>query len=110
MHDRNFISSGEPKIACRDGLSLAITMLSGGLGELVERFTQSGHGETAESWVGTGPNKPVTPPQLEQAIGPEVLETLSKQTGLSREELLARLSRELPDAVDKYTPQGRLPT
>jgi uncharacterized protein YidB (DUF937 family) len=57
-----------------------------------------------------GPNKPVTPPQLEQAIGSEVLEVLSKQTGLSREELLARLSREPPDAVDKYTPQGRLPT
>jgi len=84
-------------------------LLSGGLGELVDRFKQSGHGETAESWVGTGPNKPLTPPQLEQAIGPDVLETLSKQTGLSREELLARLSRELPDAVDKYTPQGRLP-
>jgi uncharacterized protein YidB (DUF937 family) len=47
-------------------------LLSGGLGELVDRFKQSGHGETAESWVGTGPNKPVTPPQLEQAIGPEV--------------------------------------
>ena len=85
-------------------------LLSGGLGELLESFKQSGHGETAESWVGTGPNKPVTPPQLEQAIRPEVLETLSKQTGLSREELLARLSRELPDAVDKYTPHGWLPT
>jgi uncharacterized protein YidB (DUF937 family) len=85
-------------------------LLSGGLGELLESFKQSGHGETAESWVGTGPNKPVTPPQLEQAIGLEVLETLSKQTGLSREELVARLSRELPDAVDKYTPNGRLPT
>jgi uncharacterized protein YidB (DUF937 family) len=48
-------------------------ILSGGLGELVERFNQSGHGETAQSWVGTGPNKPVAPPQLEQAIGPEVL-------------------------------------
>jgi uncharacterized protein YidB (DUF937 family) len=84
-------------------------LLSVGLGELVDRFKQSGHGETAESWVGSGPNKPVAPPQLEQAIGPEVLETLSKETGLSREELLARLSRELPDAVDKYTPHGRLP-
>ena len=52
----------------------------------------------------------LTPPKLEEAIGPDVLDTLSKQTGLSREELLARLSRELPDAVDKYTPQGRLPT
>ena len=85
-------------------------ILSGGLGELVDRFKQSGQGETADSWVGTGPNKPVTPSQLEQAIGPEVLDTLSKQTGLSRDDLLARLSRELPGAVDKYTPQGRLPT
>ena len=85
-------------------------ILSGRLGELVDRFKQSGQGETADSWVGTGPNKPVTPSQLEQAIGPEVLDTLSKQTGLSRDDLLARLSRELPDAVDKYTPQGRLPT
>jgi uncharacterized protein YidB (DUF937 family) len=85
-------------------------ILSGGLAELVDRFKQSGHGETAESWVGTGPNKPVTPPQLEKAVGSDVLETLSRQTGLSREELLARLSRELPNAVDKYTPQGRLPT
>jgi uncharacterized protein YidB (DUF937 family) len=85
-------------------------VLSGGLGEIVDRFKQSGQGETADSWVKTGPNKPVTPSQLEQAVGPEVLDTLSKQTGLSRSELLARLSRELPDAVDKYTPQGRLPT
>jgi uncharacterized protein YidB (DUF937 family) len=85
-------------------------ILSGGLSELVDRFKQTGHGETADSWVGTGANKQLAPAQLEQAIGPEVLETLSKQTGLSREELLVRLSRELPNAVDKYTPQGRLPT
>jgi uncharacterized protein YidB (DUF937 family) len=84
-------------------------ILSGGLGELVDRFKNSGQTETANSWVGTGPNKSVTPPQLEQAIGPDVLDTLSKQTGPSREELLARLSRELPNAVDRYTPEGRLP-
>ena len=85
-------------------------ILSGGLGELLERFKQSGQGETAESWVNTGPNKQCTAAQLERAIGPEVLDTLSKQTGLSRDELVTRLCRELPDAVDKYTPQGRLPT
>jgi uncharacterized protein YidB (DUF937 family) len=85
-------------------------LLSGGLNELIERFRQSGHGETANSWVQTGANKPVTPSQLEQAIGPEALDALSKQTGMSRQDLLAKLSRELPDAVDRYTPQGRLPT
>ena len=85
-------------------------VLSGGLAEIVDRFKKSGQGETAESWVGTGPNKQVTPAELERAVGPEVLDTLSKQTGLSRDELLAKLSRELPEAVDKYTPHGRLPT
>jgi uncharacterized protein YidB (DUF937 family) len=84
-------------------------LLGGGLGELVERFKQNGQGDLADSWVGTGPNKEVAPHQLEQAIGSDVLEELSEKTGLSREELLSRLSRNLPDAVDQYTPDGRLP-
>jgi uncharacterized protein YidB (DUF937 family) len=85
-------------------------ILSGGLGDLLDRFEHSGQGETAESWVKTGPDKPCSAAQLEQALGPEVLDTLSKRTGLSRHELVARLCRELPDAVDKYAPQGRIPT
>jgi uncharacterized protein YidB (DUF937 family) len=85
-------------------------ILSNGLGELMDRFKDSGQADTAESWVSTGPNKPCTAPGLERAIGPEMLETLARQTGLSQDELLKRLCRELPDAVDKYTPQGRLPT
>jgi uncharacterized protein YidB (DUF937 family) len=85
-------------------------ILNGGLGELVERFKQSGQGETAESWINTGPNKPCTAEELERAIGPEVLQTLSRQVGISRDELVSRLCRELPEAVDKYTPQGHLPT
>jgi uncharacterized protein YidB (DUF937 family) len=84
-------------------------MLSSGLRDLVNSFKQAGHGEVADSWVKPGPNKPVAPSQLEQAVGPEVLATLSEQTGLSREEILARLSKNLPAAVDKYTPDGRIP-
>lgn len=86
------------------------SVLSGGLRDLVERFTQNGQGEAADSWVRTGPNQALAPDQLEKAIGPEVLSTLAQQTGLSREELLSRLSREVPAAVDKFTPEGRLPT
>ena len=84
-------------------------LLTGGLGELVERFQQNGHGEAAQSWVRQGPNTDIAPNQLEQAIGPDVLQTLTQQTGLSREEVLSRLSRELPHAVDRYTPDGRVP-
>jgi uncharacterized protein YidB (DUF937 family) len=85
-------------------------VLSGGLGDLIERFKQNGQGQAADSWVTTGPNQQLGTDQLQQALGPDVLNTLSQQTGLSQEELLARLTRELPAAVDKFTPQGRLPT
>ncbi|CAA2099712.1 hypothetical protein MBUL_00291 [Methylobacterium bullatum] len=84
-------------------------LLGGGLSELVERFTQNGHGETASSWVNQGPNQEIAPQNLEKAIGPDILATLAQQTGLTREELLSRLSRELPQAVDRYTPDGRVP-
>ena len=83
-------------------------LLGGGLKDLVDSFKQAGQGEVAESWVGRGPNKQIAPQHLEQAIGPDVLATLSRETGLSHEELLSRLTRNLPEAVDKYTPEGRL--
>jgi uncharacterized protein YidB (DUF937 family) len=92
------------------GGASAGSVLSGGLGELVDRFKQSGQSQAADSWVGRGANQPIGATQLEQAIGPDVLNTLSQHTGLSREELLSRLTRELPTAVDKFTPEGRLPT
>jgi uncharacterized protein YidB (DUF937 family) len=85
-------------------------LLSGGLRDLVDSFKKAGQGEVADSWVGRGPNKEVTPRQVEQAISPEVLEALSRETGLSHDELLTRLSRELPGAVDRYTPEGRIPS
>jgi uncharacterized protein YidB (DUF937 family) len=85
-------------------------LLSGGIKDLVDAFTEKGHGEVADSWVGHGPNKQIAPPDLEKAVGPDVLESLTKMTGLSREEILSRLSKHLPEAVDKYTPDGRVPT
>jgi uncharacterized protein YidB (DUF937 family) len=91
------------------GGASAGSILSSGLGELLERFKQSGEGETAESWVKSGPNRPVARDQLERAIGRDVLAKLSQETGLSHDELITRLTRDLPEAVDKYTPDGRLP-
>ena len=107
--------SSPPWAACLGNLSGMLGgagvggLLNGGIGELLEKFKQSGQGETAQSWINSGPNQEISPPQLKQAIGPDVLQTLEEQTGLSQAEILARLSRELPTAVDQYTPEGRLP-
>ena len=84
--------------------------LGGGLRDLLDSFTGAGRGETAKSWVDTGANRKLSSRDLEETLGEETLSALSQQTGLSRTELLARLETVLPEAVDKLTPEGRLPT
>lgn len=86
------------------------SVLSGGLGDLVDRFRQTGRGDKADSWVNAGDNAPVEASDLEEALGEDTIAELTEKTGLSREELLKRLSETLPDAVNQMTPDGRLPT
>jgi len=85
-------------------------VLSGGLNDLLKQFQQSGHGETVDSWVGTGPNKTIAPNDLARALGSDRVNMLMSQTGMSREDLLGGLSEYLPQVVDQLTPKGRLPT
>ncbi len=84
--------------------------LSGGLQDLLDRLRQNGHGDKADSWVSTGANQPVAPHELEQALGQDRIDWLTRETGMSREELLSGLSTALPQTVDKLTPDGRVPS
>ena len=92
------------------GGAAAGSVLSGGLGNLIKELQDAGHGEVARSWVGTGANEEIAPKDLANALGSDTLNTLSKQSGLSVNDLLAGLSQHLPDLVDQLTPKGRLPT
>ncbi|MDT8857022.1 YidB family protein [Paracoccaceae bacterium Fryx2] len=84
--------------------------LASGLSDLVNRFKDSGRAGPAESWVSTNPNRPLDVSELESAIGIETLDELSQKTGLSRAQLLLRLNAALPEVVNRFTPDGRLPT
>jgi len=86
------------------------SVLSGGLGDLLKQFQQTGHGDTANSWVSPGPNKQIAPGDLASALGSDQISHLMSQSGLSREELLSGLSQQLPDVINHLTPDGRLPT
>ena len=85
------------------------TVLSGGLNDLVKQLQQSGLGDAANSWIGSGPNKPVSPNDLGKALGADQISSLMAHSGLSREELLTGLSQDLPEVVDKLTPHGQVP-
>ena len=86
------------------------TSLGSGLKDLLDRFRQSGHEDKVQSWVAPGANKSIAPQEIEQALGEERIQWLVEQTGMPREKLLDGLSGELPQAIDKLTPDGRLPT
>src|SRR6516164_2639215 len=49
--------------------------LLGGLGGLLNKLEQGGLGDQTKSWVGTGQNQPVSPGQLGQAVGGNVITT-----------------------------------
>jgi uncharacterized protein YidB (DUF937 family) len=86
------------------------SVLNGGLGDLLKQFQQSGHADVAHSWVGTGPNKEISPDDLGDALGDDTVNSLAEQAGLSKVELLQGMSQQLPHLVDQLTPNGRLPT
>lgn len=106
------VGAAEGGGAAAGGLGGALSggALAGGLKDLLDRFRQSGHENTAQSWVSTGANKTIAPHELEQALGEERVQWLMEQTGMPKEQLLTGLSGELPDAINRLTPNGRIPT
>ncbi|HEY1305586.1 MAG TPA: YidB family protein [Vicinamibacterales bacterium] len=81
----------------------------GGLQGVVSQFEKNGLGATVRSWVGTGPNDPISSADVHRVLGPELLQQLSAKSGLSVEELTQKLSQLLPQAVDRATPGGAIP-
>jgi len=83
--------------------------IPGGLEGLLRQFQQNGYGHVADSWIGRGPNQQIAPDQLQQALGPDVVDELSDHSGMPRQDVLSQLSQALPDMVDRLTPEGRIP-
>jgi uncharacterized protein YidB (DUF937 family) len=84
-------------------------LAGGGLQQLVSSFQQKGLGDVVGSWISTGQNRPISPDQVQQALGPDQLGRLSQQTGLDTGALAGQLSSLLPSLVDRLTPDGNVP-
>ena len=83
--------------------------MAGGLGGLVSSFEQAGLGHIAQSWVGNGPNQPVSPQQLQGVFGQDQVQNMASQAGMEPNDFLSQLSQHLPNAVHGMTPDGQLP-
>jgi uncharacterized protein YidB (DUF937 family) len=81
----------------------------GGLQSLIGQLESAGLGNVVNSWVGSGPNQPIAPEQLAQALPPEQVQSMAQQAGTTPEALLQMLAHALPHAVDHATPNGEVP-
>jgi uncharacterized protein YidB (DUF937 family) len=78
----------------------------GGLPGLMQRFEEGGLSEVIASWVGSGPNQPVSANQLQSVLGDGVIEQLSAKSGLDAATVLSQLSIMLPSLVSEATANG----
>ncbi|MGA2253602.1 MAG: YidB family protein [Thermoguttaceae bacterium] len=82
----------------------------GGLAGLVDQLSKKGLGDVVQSWVGSGPNKEVTPDQLSQSLDKNLLEQPAAKLGIPPQMVATHLAEVLPKIVDRLTPDGKLPT
>ncbi|MGO9391277.1 YidB family protein [Rhodoblastus sp.] len=90
------------------GGAAAGTAVSGGLDSLLNQFRQAGHGQAAESWVGTGQNQPISAEQINSVIGQGKIAEIAQQAGISPEQMSQLLAQALPNLIDKLTPGGKI--
>lgn len=81
----------------------------GGLGGLLQSFQNKGLGDVVNSWVGTGPNQPISPDQVHSALGADTISEIASKLGVSPQTASSGLSQLLPQMVDKLTPNGQVP-
>ena len=82
---------------------------AGGLGGLIQAFQNRGLGDAVASWVGAGPNQPVSPSQVTSALGPDVVGQFAAKAGINTGEAGSVLASLLPALVNQITPQGKAP-
>ncbi|MET4577128.1 YidB family protein [Ottowia thiooxydans] len=81
----------------------------GGLGGLLNKFTQAGHGDVANSWIGTGQNIPVTGAQVSDVFGQGTIGDIASKLGVDGNTAAGGIAAILPELIDRLTPQGQAP-
>jgi uncharacterized protein YidB (DUF937 family) len=100
---------GQQKSLIEQAMAMINNPEIGGLPGLVEKFQKNGLGEVVSSWIGTGTNQPVSPDQINNALGTESITEIAGKVGVSRNQISEGLASILPQLIDKLTPDGKLP-
>src|SRR5271165_196 len=93
----------------RDALALIVGG-DGGIAGFLEVFKRVGLGAVATSWLGQANPAPLTPPELEKALGAPAIDPIVRRVGIAHPAATAALGYALPRLVGLLTPQGVVPS
>lgn len=79
---------------------------AGGVEGLVAKLRQAGYGDAVQSWLGAGPNQPVTAEGIAQALGQGRIGEMAAQYGMKPEQVSGLLAKVLPGIIDRLSPNG----
>ena len=102
------MGNSQQKGSLMDLATSVIQSQPGGLGGLLQKFQTAGLGEHADSWVGTGANKPVSADQISGALGSSNIAAMAQKLGINPQMAGAALATLLPVIIDKMTPGGQV--
>ncbi|MFC1671420.1 YidB family protein [Spirochaetota bacterium] len=93
-----------------DGIldELKDTIKQTGVGSTMEDFKKKGLGGTLATWISPDKNEPITKEQIMDIFGSDKILKFSKRSGLSEDEVSDKLTRLLPEIIDKSTPGGKI--
>ncbi|MBN1396618.1 MAG: DUF937 domain-containing protein [Bacteroidetes bacterium] len=81
----------------------------GGISGLVEKLSAKGLGDVVNSWISTGKNMPVSPQQIQNALGSDTISQIAAKLGVNTDKASKQVSNMLPQIVDRLTPGGKMP-
>src|SRR5262249_59890585 len=87
-----------------------ITGSPGGIGGFIEKFRSAGLGSEVASWLGRTDGAVLTGPQVEQALGGNVLGGIASRLGIGGGVVGTAIGYLLPKVIGQMTPGGAIPS
>jgi uncharacterized protein YidB (DUF937 family) len=108
----NTVKSAVGDVAGKEIMPIIMDLISeqsGGLNELIQKFTSNGLGNIVSSWTGTGENLPISPDQISKVLGSDIIINIAEKNGMDTNAITGQLTTLLPEVVNKLTPDGKIP-
>ena len=87
---------------------MALVQQQGGIEAIVRKFQAGGLSDVVSSWIGTGPNAPVSGSQVQQVLGPSTVSNVASTLGVDEAQASSSLATMLPELINQLTPHGKV--